>query len=189
MQNPDLSQPNQIFLIAVMVVTLVGILTRAAMFVRCEWAGLELIYPRVWNKAQRRTLETFRLLIGFALVGLWVAFVILSPSMPTNWPFGYLEAVSQIILHLMTYAWILLLLPLNWKTFGALSNSFWMTITVLVVSWGAMLLATGWMLVKATESAPRLDMPPVGVFAQRAAHDLWQSFSLGAPGSYAPLAA
>lgn len=56
--------------------------------------------------------------IGLVLGLLWVAFLFAVPRMPTNSPFGFLEAVFLLMLLLLTNAWILLLLPRNWETLG-----------------------------------------------------------------------
>jgi hypothetical protein len=164
MRHPDLSLSTQLVLIGALAVVLVGFLTRAAVFFRREKAGLRPLYPTAWSAAQCRALEYFRSLVGLALILLWGAFLFIAPSMPTNWPFGYLEMISLISLLLISNAWVLLIVPRNWKMLGAFSRSFWLTISFLMVWWVSMFAATGWMFVKASASPPA-KVVPVGVFA------------------------
>jgi hypothetical protein len=72
--------------------------------------------------------------------------------MPTNWPFGYVETIILILILLISNAWVLLLVPHNWEKFSAISQSFSITMTLLVVWWGATFAATGWMLATASAS-------------------------------------
>jgi hypothetical protein len=83
--------------------------------------------------------------------------------MPTNWPFGYAELISLVLLLLISNAWVLLLVPRNWEKFGAISRSFWITITFLAVWWGMIFTAAGWMFAKASESPPLRSLS--GVYA------------------------
>jgi len=149
-----------------------AVLVRVGCLFRRERAGLRLIYPGLWTTTQCRALEGFRLLIGLALIVSWASFFFVVPSLPTNWPFGYLEATLLITLLLMSYAWLLLLLPRNWKGLGGIAQSFWLTMIVLVVGWVFLFTATGWILVKAQVAPPRLDIPTIGVFAERASLDV-----------------
>jgi len=84
--------------------------------------------------------------------------------MPTNAPFGYLEMISLIVLVLLSYAWVLLLAPRNWKKLSAFSQSFWLTISFLMIWWVSMFAATGWMFAKASALPPR-PVLPLGVYA------------------------
>jgi hypothetical protein len=163
MRYADLSSSKQILLVSIIIFVCGALLTRVIIFMRRERAGIKILYPRGWTEAQRQTLEGFRLLIGLAVMALWSAYVWLAPFMPTNWPFGYLEAVSLIALILLSYAWVLLLAPRSWKALGA--YSFWTTLTLLVALWGTILIATGWMLIAASAAPPHFPMPLNGVFA------------------------
>ena len=153
MQYADLNPSTQFLLVGLLALAGVGLLTRAIVFVRREYAGIPPIYPSIWSAKQCRTLEYFRLFVGLALITLWGSFVYLAPLMATNWPFGYVEMIILILLLLISNAWVLLLVPRNWQKFGAISRSFWITMTFLVVWWGATFATTGWILV--TASAPR----------------------------------
>jgi hypothetical protein len=169
MQYPNLSQASQTLLLVVLTAAWAVLLIRVGSFFRRERAGLRPVYPSIWTTTQCRALEGFRLLIGVALTASWGSFFFIIPSLPTNWPFGYLEAVLLITLLLMSYAWLLLLVPRNWKVLGGIAQSFWLTMAVLVVWWVFLFTATGWILVKA--QVPRPDLHTIGVFAELASFD------------------
>jgi hypothetical protein len=164
MRYADLSPSTQSLLIGLLAVAMAAILIRVVVFLRREIAGMPPLYPQAWSAAQCRALECFRLLVGVALIALWGVFLFVAPSMPTNSPFGLLEMISLIVLLLISNAWILLLVPRNWEKLGAYSQSFWLTMTFLMVWWVSVFAATGWMLASASVSSPRLVLP-VGVFA------------------------
>ena len=154
----DPSPFTQFLLIGLLAVAFGALLTRAIVFFHREKAGVQPIYPTTWTTAQCRALEYFRLLVGFGLIPLWGSFLFVVPSMPTDSPFGNLDVMFLILLLLISNAWVLLLVPRNWQKFGAISRSFWITITFLVMWWGATFTATGWMLVKVSE-------PPSDLFS------------------------
>jgi hypothetical protein len=160
MQFADLSPSIQLLSYGLLAVVLASFLTRAVVFFRQKNEGTQPLYPIVWSVAQCRALEYFRLLIGVALVPLWVSLLFLVPSIPTNWPFGFFVL---ILLLLASHAWVVLLIPRGWKMAGAFPQSFLLTITFLVVWWGTMFAATGWMFAKA--SAPPLRILPIRVYA------------------------
>src|SRR2546421_12734720 len=108
MRYIDLNFPTQLILIGVVVVVWAAFLIRSVIFFRLESAGIRPSYPDSWNVAQRRTLERFRLLIGLALVPLWVIYLFVVPAMPKTWPFGFLEAVSLISMLSVNYCCALL---------------------------------------------------------------------------------
>jgi hypothetical protein len=155
MQNVDLSQPSaQLLLIGLLAVACSILVRRAMIFFRRKKAEVRPIYPTGWSSAQCRALEYFRLLVGLALIPLWSCYLAIVPTMRTNWQFAYLDVIFLIFLIFVSDAWALLLIPENWTKFGAISQSFWIMISFLVVWWGAMFTATGWMLVKASTSPP-----------------------------------
>ena len=158
-----LSPSAQFLMIGLLVVAFGAFLARAILFARREYAGIRPVYPGAWSAAQCRSLEYFRLLVGLALIPLWGFFLFIAPSMTTNWPFAYTELISLVLLLLISNAWLLLLVPRNWEKFGAISRSFWITMTFLVVWWGVMFTATGWMFAKASESPPLRSLS--GVYA------------------------
>jgi hypothetical protein len=137
---------------------------RAVVFFRHESAGIRPLYPDSWNEAQCRALERFRLLIGLAIIPLWAVYLFIVPSMPTNWPFGYLEVMSLICMLSVSYAWVVLLAERNWKRLDGFPRSFLRIITFLVLWWGTAFTAIGWMFAEA--SAPR-PFHIFGVYAER----------------------
>src|SRR6266478_6369328 len=153
MHHRDLNSLTQLILIGVVVVVWAALLIRAAIFFRLESAGIPPLYPDSWNVAQCRALERFRLLIGLALVPLWAVYLVVVPLMPTNWPFGYLEAISLISMLSVSYAWSLLLAARDWKGLDAIPRSFFMMIAFLVLWWGIAFTAIGYMF--AVASAPQ----------------------------------
>jgi hypothetical protein len=171
-QYPDLSPSSQILLLVVLACAWAALLVRVGTFFRRKRVGVRLTCPGIWTTTQCRTLEGFRLLTGLGLIVLWVSFFFVVPSLPTNWPFGYLEAILLITLLLMSYAWLLFLVPRNWKVLGGIAQSFRLTMIVFAVWWTVLFTATGWILVKAQVPSPRLNMPTVGVFAQGSSLDV-----------------
>jgi hypothetical protein len=158
MHHVDSSPSAQFLLIALLALACSVLVARAMIFFHREQTGVPPIYPATWSAAQCRTLEYFRLLVGLALIPLWGSFLFIAPSMRTDWRFEHLDVIFLILLLFISDAWVLLLIPRNWKKFGAISRSFWITITFLVVWWGATFTATEWMLVK-------LSTPPSDVFS------------------------
>jgi hypothetical protein len=148
----DLSPAILISLVGVAFTVLV---TRAAVFFYRERNGFQPVYPNGWSAAQCRALERFRLAVGVVLIPLWGFFLFIAPSVHTNWPTGYkLDVTFFIFLLFINNAWILLLLPRNWRKFGAISRSFWITFIFLVIWWAVTFTATGWMLLAAWTSPP-----------------------------------
>jgi hypothetical protein len=176
----DLSFPTQLILIGVVVVVWAALLIRAAIFFRVESAGIPSLYPDSWNMTQCRTLERIRLLIGLALIPLWAIYFFLVPSMPTNWPFGYLEAITLILMLSVSYAWALLLAARDWKGLDAFPRSFLLIITFLMLWWGTAFTAIGWMF--AVASAPR-PFRIFGVYAELEMPRLIQATGYLFPGS------
>jgi hypothetical protein len=178
----DPSPSAQYLLIGLLAVAFATLLTRAMIFYHREKARIRPIYPSGWSAVECRTLEHFRTLIGVALIPVWGAFLFnapsvatitspngiywhspllgftlfITPSVPPNWPFGYyLNVIFLILLLLISNAWALLLIPQNWEKFGAISRSFRITFTFLVVWWTVTFTAAGWMLATvAKASAP-----------------------------------
>jgi hypothetical protein len=63
-----------------------------------------------------------------------------------------------------------LLIPRGWKNVGAFSPTFWVTMAFLVVWWGMMFAATGWIFAKAPSSPP-IQVLPAQVGTQIAVDD------------------
>jgi hypothetical protein len=147
------SPSTQFVLIGLLAVALAAFLTRAMAFFHRKKAGVRPIYPSGWSAAQCRALERLRLLVGLAIIPLWGSFLFIAPSVAAKWSAGCnFNVIFIIFLLLISNAWVLFLIPRNWEKFGAMSRSFGITITFLVVWWGATFTATGWMFAKASAS-------------------------------------
>jgi hypothetical protein len=166
MPYPDLELFTQVWLIGLTVATGAGFMIRAVAFVRLESVGVRPLYPNSWNVVQCRALERFRLLIGLGLVTLWGVYLFFVPSKPTNWPFGYLEAISLISMLSVSYAWAVLLAARDWSRLDAIPRSFLVIITFLAFWWGTAFSAIGWILAE-TSAPPPFRMVPPGVYAQK----------------------
>jgi hypothetical protein len=110
-------------------------------------------YPSAWSTIQRRAVELVRQVIGLALLALWGAFLFVAPAIETRLPYyGVIGFV--ILLLLISNAWLLLILPRSWEKFGAMSRSFSIMITFIVIWWSATFTATGWLLARAAAPQP-----------------------------------
>src|SRR5258707_15018065 len=98
MLNPDLSPREQLLLLCILCVIWFALFSRVIVFVRLERAGVAPLYPQSWSESQRRTLERLRSCVGLGLIWFWAIFSVLRPSLPINWPVGYLEALALIAL-------------------------------------------------------------------------------------------
>jgi hypothetical protein len=156
MHHVDSSPSAQFLIIGLLAVACLALVTRAMIFFYREKTGVRPVYPATWSVVQCRTLEYFRLLVGLTLVPLWSSFLFLAPSIRTDWRIEHLDVIFFTLLLWISDAWVLLLIPRNWKKFGAISRSFWITISFLVVWWGVTFTATEWILVKF--SAPPSDI-------------------------------
>jgi hypothetical protein len=166
MLYPDLKLSTQVWLMSLVVAVGAGFLIRSMTFIRLERAGIRPLYPTSWNAAQCRALERFRLLIGLGLVMLWAAYLFVVPAKPTNWPFGYLAAISLISMLAVSYAWTVLIAARNWSRLEVLPRSFLVIITFLALWWGTAFSAIGWMLAEAS-APPAFHIIPLGAYAQR----------------------
>jgi hypothetical protein len=153
MRYQDLAVSTQILLVGLLALVLAAVVALAAIFFSRTFARVPQRYPRTWAEAQCWLLERVRLTVGVVLSLLWAALLVAIPHMPTNAPFGFLEVVLIVMLLLLSYAWIVLLLPRDWEALGVLTRHFSITITVLALWWSVMLGGTVWTLAKA--SAPR----------------------------------
>jgi hypothetical protein len=92
MRYADLSPSTQLLLIGLLAVASASLFTRAIVFFYREKVGVRPIYPSAWSAAQCRALESFRLLVGLALIPLWGG-LSFHPSIAANqlavWIFGY----------------------------------------------------------------------------------------------------
>jgi len=122
--------------------------------------GMRHVYPTNWTPPQCQTFEKFRLGVGVTLAAFWAVQQVAATAMPTNWPFGFLEATSVAVLLLLTNAWIVLLVPHDWQRLWGPVSSFAVTMAVLTAWWGFMFVGTALMF--ATSTRERLSVPIEG---------------------------
>jgi len=157
MQYKNLDVMTELVLGSLVIVLLGAALIRATAVVYRTILRIPQRYPQNWTEPQCKLMDRFRLAVGVTLTIFWVAQQIAAPLMPTNWPFGYLEALSVATLLLLTNAWIVLLLPRDWGQLGLPVTRFAAIMTALVVWWALMFGGTAWMLTAAaTQPTPRL---------------------------------
>lgn len=157
MQYSDLNFPTQVLLIGLLIVLIGSMFLRVSAVLWRTRTHIPQIYPQSWTAAQCQLMNRFRLVVGMTLCALWLAHLIAAPRMPTNWPFGFLEVVSIVVLLLLTNAWLILLLPRDWNLLGALTKRFLLTLMTLGIWWTLMFGGTAWLLAKAS-SVPHLRM-------------------------------
>jgi hypothetical protein len=158
---PDLSSSSQAALVCVVAIALGLALTRGMIALYRHQVAVPHQYPASWTSSQIRFLEHVRLSIGIALIAAWVCLLVSSPAMPQSAPFGLTEVVFTIVLLLLTNAWVLLVIPLDWQhTFVGRMN-FDRAVCFILVWWSILLGGSVFVIVQsATEAAER----PVYVF-------------------------
>jgi hypothetical protein len=144
---------TQLILIGLLAVVWAAFVTRVVIFFRREYAGVRLVYPSAWTALQCRALEYFRRVVGLALIPLWVIYLLIAPSVPAGW-LEYVEVISLISMLVISYAWVILLTPSDWRKLDAFPQSFWLTIAFLMIWWGMAFTAVGWMFAEASASPP-----------------------------------
>jgi hypothetical protein len=164
MRYEDLDLSTRPALIGLIIVFTAALFVRATIFFRRERAGINPQYPDSWNAKQRQILESFRLLIGPALIPLWPTHVLIRSSMPTSGPSGLLEVTWLISMLSLSYAWTLPLAARNWTRLDAVPRSFLPSIMFLLFWWGTTFSAIEWTF--AAAAAPSLlHIIPPGVYA------------------------
>ena len=162
MQYKDLDFSTQIMLISLLLVLIGSTFLRAGAVFWRNQTQVPKLYPRSWTSAQCRLMDRFCLAVGVTLGAQWLAQLIAAPLMPTNWPFGFLEVVSVIVLLLLTNAWLILVLPRDWNLRSRFTKRFLATLTTLAIWWTLMFSGSAWLLAKASSvPPPRLILGPV----------------------------
>ena len=141
MRLTDFSPSFQLILFGLLAVALALPLIRLLVFIYREKVGVPTTYPKNWSVAQCRALAWFRLLVGLGLFLVWGSFLFI-----VHWPFKFWDLFYFIVLLLITSLWIRLLDRRNWGRSRAKPRSFLSTITFLMIWWGVVFTATGWML-------------------------------------------
>ena len=154
MRHPNMDIPSQVLLVSVLALLSAGVVLRTVVFVRRYLARVPHRYPSSWSQAQRGLFAQFRRAVGLSIGILWIAFIFTVPHMPSSWPIGYVEVGSATVLLLLTYAWLILVLPRDWPTQTWLMRRFGRMMSFVVVWWIFALCGTGWMIVRASTAAP-----------------------------------
>jgi hypothetical protein len=158
MQYGDLEISTQVLLIGLLLVLVGSMLLRVGAVLWRKRSQVPQLYPRSWTTAQCQLMDRFCLAVGVTLSALWLAQLASMPHMPTNWPFG----LESIVVLLLTNAWLILMLPRDWKLLGALTERFLVTLMTLAVWWTLMFGGTAWLLAKALSAPPpQLTLGPV----------------------------
>jgi hypothetical protein len=161
MQYGDLEISTQILLVGLLVVLTGSMLVRVGVIFWRKVIQVPRLYPRSWTASQCNLMDGFCVVVGMILSAMWLALPIAAPQMPTNLPFGFLEAVSMVVLLLLTNAWLILLLPRDWSVMGAWTKRFAATLMILVTWWTLMFGGTAWLLANAASPPPRLIFGPI----------------------------
>lgn len=161
MQYGNLEPSTQVLLVGLLVVLMSAMFVRMGTVLWRKLAQVPRLYPRSWTAPQCRLMDRFCLVVGLVLSTFWLGLIVAAPRMPTNWPFGFFEVTSLIVLLLLTNAWLILLLPRDWRLLGALTERFAVTLMILATWWALMFGGTAWMLAKAASPPPRLIFGPV----------------------------
>ena len=161
MQYGNLELSTQVLLVGLLVVLMSSMFVRVGAVLWRKLAQVPRLYPRSWTAPQCRLMDRFCLVVGLVLSTFWLGLIVAAPRMPTNWPFGFFEATSLIVLLLLTNAWLILLLPRDWRVLGAWTERFAVTLMMLATWWALMFGGTAWMLAKAVSSPPHIVFGPV----------------------------
>jgi hypothetical protein len=156
MRFEDLPLPLQLFSTAILGTCLAALVVRALIVMRRARAGQRPNYPSAWSAEQRKAFERFRLALGLLLIPAWGLSLYIVPLAPMNWPFGLMAVISAIV---ASYAWVVLLVPRGWRSLGAFSPTFWVTMLFLVTWWVTMFLVGGWLFAKASTPPPPRSLP------------------------------
>ena len=153
---PDLSSSSQAVLVCAIALALGLALTRGMIALYRHQVAVPHRYPASWTPNQVRLLEHVRLSIGIALIGAWVCLLVNSPAMPRSEPFGLTEVALTIALLMLTNAWVLLVIPVDWQhTFIGRMN-FDRAVCFILLWWTILLGASTFAIVQsATDTAER----------------------------------
>ena len=152
---PDLSSSSQAALVCVVAIALGLVLTRGMVALYRHQVGVPHQYPASWTSSQIRFFEHVRLSIGIALIAAWVGLLVSSPAMPHSSPFGLAEVVLTIVLLLLTNAWVLLVIRLDWQHTFVGKMNFDRAVCFILLWWTILLSASVFAIVQATEAAER----------------------------------
>jgi hypothetical protein len=162
---PDLSSNSQAALVCVTAIALGLALTRGMIALYRHQLAVPHRYPASWTRFQIRFLEHVRLSIGIALIAAWVCLLVSSPAMPQSAPFGLTEVVLTIALLLLTNAWVLLVIPLDWQHTFVGKMDFDRAVCVILMWWTVLLGASVFAIVQAATEAVERPVYVIGTYA------------------------
>ena len=165
LRYPDLSYPAQAVLVCVIVVVVSLLLTRGTIAIYRHQVAMPHQYPVAWTYAQIRFFANVRISIGFTLSATWGILFFASPATPHSWPFGLVEAMLALIVMLMTYAWILLVTPRDWKLTFIGKMSFGHAVGCILVWWIVFLGASLFAIAKSAPPTAERPIHVIGTYA------------------------
>ncbi len=141
----------QIVLLGSVLALAAAMAVRFTFYLRNQYAGLTYRYPTSWTAQQAEMFGRLRLAIGGCLTIAWLTLLLTAPRLPVSWPFGFEETLLTIGLLLLTNAWLVLLVRLNWensllsrcrfRTGFAIVTLWWITVFVTIftaIRWATM---------------------------------------------------
>ena len=162
---PDLSSSSQAVLVCAIAIALALALTRGMIALYRHQVAVPHRYPASWTPNQVRLLEHVRLSIGIALIAAWVCLLVSSPAMPRSEPFGLTQVVLTIALLLLTNAWVLLVMPLDWQhTFVGRMN-FDRAVCFILLWWTVLLGASTFVILQSATEAAERPVHVIGTYA------------------------
>ena len=162
---PDLSSSAQAALVCAIALALGLALIRGMIALHRHQVAVPHRYPASWTSSQIRFLEHVRLSIGIALIGAWVCLLVSSPAMPQSAPFGLTEMALTVALLLLTNAWVLLVIPLDWQHTFVGRMKFDRAVCVILLWWTILLGASMFAIVQSATEAAERPVYVIGTYA------------------------
>jgi hypothetical protein len=162
---PDLSSSSQAVLVCAIAIALALALTRGMIALYRHQVAVPHRYPASWTPSQIRLLERVRLSIGIALIGAWVCLLVSSPAMPQSAPFGLTEMALTVALLLLTNAWVLLVIPLDWQHTFVGKMRFNRAVCFILLWWTVLLGASMFAIVQSATEAAERPVYVIGTYA------------------------
>ena len=162
---PDLSSNAQAALVCAIAIALGLALIRGMIALYRHQVAVPHRYPASWTPSQIRFLEHVRLSIGIALIGAWVCLLVSSPAMPQSAPFGLTEMALTVALLLLTNAWVLLVIPLDWQHTFVGKMRFDRAVCFILLWWTILLGASMFAIVQSATEAAERPVYVIGTYA------------------------
>jgi hypothetical protein len=138
----------QVLLLGSSLVSMAAVLFRSGLFFRNQYAGLPYRYPITWTAEQIKIFGRLQLAIGGCLAVIWLTLLLAVPQLPVSWPFELEQSFLTIELLLLTNAWLVLLVRLNWQNSVLSKCRFRTAFVVIALYWiavfTALFVTLGW---------------------------------------------